>query len=209
MCASPHTRYTDKIYRTYRRLSTAIALVAALVIPTTISFNELHSSEAEAVQLRDGKTYFLQLPTLLGAETTVNRVYASYAVYYFTLTLPQNLGEPLQKLEILQTEGFDRIDFRDQVIAFLADEAGERVQIPVKLDIAERNGRNQVTVTFDPPIAANSLIANRRLVVGLRPIHNPRYDGVYLFSVIALPLGDRPHSQFLGYGRLNFYDFRR
>lgn len=186
----------------YKKVLTAIALLPIVVIS--------HSSEA--VTLRDGKTYFNQLPMLLGAETTVNRIYSSYATYYFNLALPTNLGEPLAKLDITQTEGFDSVYFRpDATIAYLITASGDRVAYPIKTEItANPEGKgSKVSVIFDPPIPAkDEAMTKRQLIIGLKPYRNPSYDGVYLFSVAASPQGDRPHSQFLGYGRLSFYDFR-
>ena len=87
--------------------------------------------------------------------------------------------------------------------------SGDRVTISSKTEVLPRqdSDRQKITITFNPPIPASNEL-NTKLVVGLRPVRNPRYDGVYLFGVTAFPQGDRPNSQFLGYGRLSFYDFR-
>ncbi|PZO40080.1 MAG: hypothetical protein DCF19_12600 [Pseudanabaena frigida] len=163
---------------------------------------------AGAVQLRDGKTYFVQLPTFLEAETTINRTYAGGATYYFAIALPKNMGEPLQNLEIFQTEGFDTVDFiLNDTVAYLQTPSGDRVAVNSKTELVPNQDRGKLTVTFDPPIPANNEL-NSKLIVGLRPVRNPRYDGVYLFGVAASPQGDRPNSQFLGYGRLHFYNPR-
>ncbi len=199
-----------------KKVITAIALLPILVLPVFAVNNQnftssnFSTSSAEAVQLRDGKTYFVQLPLLLGAETTVNRIYSWNATYYFAIALPQNMGEPLQKLEIAQTEGFDKVDFySNETIAYLQSPSGDRVAISSKTEIlpSQDSDRQKVTITFNPPIPASNEL-NSKLVVGLRPVHNPRYDGVYLFGVTASPQGDRPNSQFLGYGRLSFYNLR-
>ena len=163
---------------------------------------------AEAVQLRDGKTYFVQLPMLLEAETTVNRIYARSATYYFVIALPQNMGEPLQKLEINQTEGFEPIAFiSNDTRTYLQPPSRDRVIVSSKTEILPSQDRDKVIITFDPPIPASNA-PNSQLIIGLRPVHNPRYEGVYLFGVTAIPQGNQPHSQFLGYGRLSFYDSR-
>jgi hypothetical protein len=211
----------------HKKVMSAIALLPLLTLPilasnsqkmlvnplnTRISTNfiqDLLIPSAEAVQLRDGKTYFVQLPTLLYAEATLNHTNAWGATYYFAFDLPQNLGEPLQKLEIFQTEGFEPVDFRsNETFAYLQPDSGDRVAVPTKMEIlpSQDGDRKKLVVTFEPPLPASN--ANRRLVVGIRPVRNPRYEGVYLFSVVVLPKGDRPNSQFLGYGRLNFYSPR-
>lgn len=202
-----------------KKVMTAIALLpvstlSIFVLPVFVNNNtNLNSSNflapsAEAVQLRDGKTYFVQLPFLLGAETTVNRIYSWSATYYFEIALPQNMGEPLQKLEIYQTEGFDSIDFfSNETSAYLQVPSGDHIPVSSKTDILPSQSHNKVTITFEPPISAHNQL-NSKLIVGLRPVRNPRYEGVYLFGVTAFPQGDRPNSQFLGYGRLSFYDSR-
>ncbi len=206
-----------------KKVVTAIALsIFFVVISRNLTSNSSNAnnpsnnidnlliSPAEAVQLRDRKTYFVQLPTLLEAETTTDRTYASGATYYFAIAIPQNMGEPLQKLEISQAEGFESIDFiRDDTIAYLEAGTGDRMAIPIKAEIllGQDQSQKKIIITFDPPILANSKL-NRKLIVGLRPSRNPRYDGVYLFGVTASPQGDRPNPQFIGYGRLHFYSSR-
>lgn len=185
------------------RLAMVIIALFSAVVPSVAVLN----APVEAVKLRDGKTYFVQLPTLLEATSTVNSTYASHATYYFEFDLPRNMGEPLQKLEILQTEGFEAIDFiRDRTVAYVQN-SEQRLEIATKTEILPNQDRDRpmITVTFNPPIPANQ---QSKLIVGLRPVRNPRYDGVYLFGVKAFPQGDRPNPQFLGYGRLNFYSSR-
>lgn len=203
----------------YKKVVSAIALLPFFMVSNVnLTTNPANSANtisnlliapAEAVQLRDGKTYFVHLPTFLEAETTINRIYAWGATYYFAIALPKNMGEPLQSLEIFQAEGFDTVDFiLNDTVAYLQPTSGDRINILSKTEILPNQDKRKLTVTFDPPIPANSEI-NSKLIVGLRPVHNPRYDGVYLFGVSASPQGDRPNSQFLGYGRLHFYNPRR
>jgi hypothetical protein len=217
MLAKRYVLMVKKMVKKMRKkVMTAIALLPIFALPFFIGSNQnLTSSSfltpsAEAVQLRDRKTYFVQLPILLGAETTVNRIYSWNATYYFAIALPQNMGESLQKLEILQTEGFDGVNFySNETIAYLQSPSGDRVVVASKTEIlpSQDRDRPKVTITFDPPIPANNEL-NSKLVVAIRPVRNPRYDGVYLFGVTAFPQGDRPNPQFLGYGRLSFYDLR-
>ena len=211
----------------YKKIVTAIALLPIFLVssenltfnsfdlPNTLSniISNLLISPVEAVQLRDGKTYFVQLPIFLDAEATVNSINARSVTYYFAIALPKNMGEPLQKLEFFQTEGFESVDFiHNDTVAYLQKPSGDRVAIFSKTELLSNQDqpnqdRKKITVTFDPPIPANNEL-NSKLIVGLRPVRNPRYDGVYLFGVTAFPQGDRPNSQFLGYGRLNFYSSR-
>ena len=204
------------VKRMREKIVTAIAWLPIFALPVFLgSIQNLISSNfvtpsAEAVQLRDGKTHFVQLPFFLEAETTVNRIYSGNATYYFAIALPQNMGEPLQNLEIFQTEGFDTVNFySNETIAYLQSSSGDRVAVSTKTEIlpSQDRDRPKITITFNPPIPASNQL-NTKLVVGIRPVHNPRYEGVYLFGVTAFPQGDRPNPQFLGYGRLSFYDSR-
>jgi hypothetical protein len=204
------------VKKMHKKVVTAIAWLPVFTMSVFLgSYQDLISSNfltpsAEAVQLRDGKTYFGQLPFLLDAETTINRIYSGNATYYFAIALPQNMGEPLQKLEIFQTEGFDTVDFySNETIAYLQSSSGDRFAVSTKTEVlpSPDRDRQKITVTFEPPIPASNQL-NTRLVVGIRPVRNPRYEGVYLFGVTAFPQGDRPNPQFLGYGRLSFYDSR-
>lgn len=201
----------NMIKKMRKKVITAIALLPIFAVNNqNLTFSNFLTPPVEAVQLRDGKTYFVQLPMLLGAETTVNRIHSWNATYYFAIALPQNMGEPLQKLEIVQTEGFDGVNFySSETIAYLQSPSGDRVAVASKTEIlpSQDRDRPKITINFDPPISANNQL-NSQLVVAIRPVRNPRYDGVYLFGVTAFPQGDRPNSQFLGYGRLSFYDSR-
>ncbi|MFN5728032.1 MAG: DUF2808 domain-containing protein, partial [Pseudanabaena sp.] len=68
--------------------------------------------------------------------------------------------------------------------------SGDRVAISSKTELlpSQAQDRPKITITFNPPIPASNEL-NSKLVVGLRPVRNPRYDGVYLFGVIAFPQG--------------------
>jgi Protein of unknown function (DUF2808) len=56
-------------------------------------------------------------------------------------------------------------------------------------------------VQFNPPVQPG-----RKVTIALSPQRNPAYSGVYLFGVTAFPTGEKSHGQFLGFGRLHFYD---
>lgn len=153
-----------------------------------------------AIQLRDGTVYFAQPPRLLDAITTYNEIYAWGATYYFTISLPENAGEPLQSLAINQHEGVEniRFDLNDSV-AFEGKPSNKRQKIGLKDVVGDRKTRT-ITLTFDPPVSPGKTIT-----IGLKPWQNPMNSGVYLFGVTAFPLGEKSHGQFLGFGRLHFY----
>lgn len=172
-----------------------IGLVVALnLILTSIPLS------AKAVQFPDGRTAFNKSPLLLNVITTFNEVAVWSAKYYFTINLPENAGEPLGQVKIQQREGFETILFYlDKTFAFegTPNQRGKSLSIKeVKLD----ENSNTVTVIFDPPIPPGTVFT-----LGLKPQRNPLYDGIYLFGVTALPVGEQPSGLYLGVGRLQFY----
>ncbi|MBD2235785.1 DUF2808 domain-containing protein [Aulosira sp. FACHB-113] len=144
--------------------------------------------------------YFTQPPSLLKASTTYNRVSEPGAVYYFTINLPENAGEPLQKITIQQREGLEYIRFQlDKSVAFEGTESQEGQKIEFN-DISSDQKTQTVSIAFNPPVSPG-----KKITIGLKARQNPQFDGVYLFGVTAFPQGEKSHSQFLGFGRLHFY----
>ncbi|MBD2488530.1 DUF2808 domain-containing protein [Aulosira sp. FACHB-615] len=154
-----------------------------------------------AIQLQDGTVYFAQPPRLVNTVTTYNEIYAWGATYYFTISLPENAGEPLQSLAINQHEGVDNITFDlNDSVAFEGKPSGKGQKVALQTVTGDRKTRT-ITLTFDPPVSPGKTIT-----IGLKPWQNPRSSGVYLFGVTAFPTGEKSHGQFLGYGRLHFYN---
>jgi hypothetical protein len=50
----------------------------------------------------DGTVYFNSPPRLVAATTTLKEVNRWGVTYYFTLSVPENAGEPLQSVRITQ-----------------------------------------------------------------------------------------------------------
>ncbi|MBD2593525.1 DUF2808 domain-containing protein [Nostoc spongiaeforme FACHB-130] len=154
-----------------------------------------------AIQLQDGTVYFAQPPRLVNAITTYKEIYAWGATYYFTISLPENAGEPLQRLAINQHEGVDNITFDlNDSVAFEGKPSGKGQKVALQTVTTDSKTRT-VTLTFEPPVSPGKTIT-----IGLKPWQNPRSSGVYLFGVTAFPTGEKSHGQFLGYGRLHFYN---
>jgi Protein of unknown function (DUF2808) len=152
---------------------------------------------AAAVRFADGTVQFAGVPRLGKVSTTDNQAYAWSATYLFTLQLPADASEPLGRVMLQQTEGVDGVEFNLKgTYAYLN---GDRTQhttveaVQVKPDTLE--------LTFNPPIPPNSTVT-----IGLRPYTNPRTGGVYLFGVTTAPAGEKVRSQFIGSGRLQFYE---
>ena len=158
------------------------------------------SQPAQAVQLADGKVYFVNPPRLLKAITTDDTIRVWGATYYFTLDLPEDAGEPLQKVAIKQHQGSDRVYYDlAETVAFEGTYRKAGPLLPLQSVTQDRDSQT-LWVAFEPPVEPG-----RTLSIALYPEHNPAYSGVYLFGVTAFPAGERSHGQFLGFGRLHFY----
>jgi Protein of unknown function (DUF2808) len=155
----------------------------------------------QAVQLRDGTVYFVQPPNLVNVVTTYKGVNVWGGTYYFTINLPKNAGEPLQRVTITQREGVENIRYDlDDTRAFV--ETGDRKGARLTLGSVTRERETRtVSVNFDPPVTPGKTIT-----IALRPLKNPSFSGVYLLGVTAFPVGEKSHGQFLGFGRLQFYN---
>lgn len=162
--------------------------------------NGVFTQASQAVQLADGTVYFTQPPSLVEATTTYKDVNIWNATYYFTIDIPQNASEPLQRVTINQREGGYDVRFNlEDTRAF----EGTRRDKGTKLTLGEVTKNSEtdtVTVTFAPPVPPGKTIT-----IGLRPYQNPMFSGIYLFGVTAFPVGEKSHGQFLGFGRLHFY----
>lgn len=154
-----------------------------------------------AVQLANGTVYFVQPPRLLGAVTTQNATNILGATYYFTLDLPASAGEPLQRVEITQRNRSDILRFAlEETEAYAKDAAGKETKLTVSATQPDLD-TGTISLTFQPAVAPGQTVT-----LGLRPWQNPDFGGVYLFGVTAFPPGEKSHGQFLGFGRLHFYD---
>ncbi len=147
----------------------------------------------------DGSTHFAGVPRLVSTKTTQNQARTWGGRYYFTVSIPADASEPLGQLVIQQNEGsgrFGRFNL-DNTVAFQADNNQVRFAIDsVELDREERS----ITISFEPGIEPGQTVQ-----LGLQPQQTPS-AGIYLFGVTAFPEGINPSGQFLGYGRLHFYD---
>ncbi|HEY9845920.1 MAG TPA: DUF2808 domain-containing protein, partial [Candidatus Caenarcaniphilales bacterium] len=86
------------------------------------------TQSTQAVQLADGTVYFNHPPRLLSARTTHNSIRTWGATYYFTLSVPADAGEPLQRIAIAQREAADEVQFKlDNTRAFTGGRRGEKL----------------------------------------------------------------------------------
>ncbi|MDJ1175592.1 DUF2808 domain-containing protein [Roseofilum capinflatum] len=178
----------------YKLLILPFSLLAFTVGDPTLS----RSAPMYAVTLRDGITAFAGQPRLISVTTTNNSIRAWSAAYYFTIELPEDATEPLKKLEISQTQGFDVPRYEAQrTRVFAGDRRNRGRSFTIEeVAIAERT----ITLTLEEPIPPGT-----QFTLGLYPVRNPNTTGVYLFGVTAFPQGEKPQKAFLGFGRLHFY----
>jgi Protein of unknown function (DUF2808) len=171
----------------------AAGLTGAVTIATLV----LSSIQAQSVQLADGTVHFAAVPRLTETRTTDNDAGSFGAVYYFTIAVPADAGEPLARVTVTQKEGLSSVRFLPQRTRVFADERRRQSIVPRDVQVDDQEA---ISVSFNPPIAPGT-----RVIIGLRPRYNPRTDGVYLFGVTAFPAGEKSQGQFLGFGRLHFY----
>ncbi len=183
-----------------RHLRTNVLILGLLLSSSLLAL------PAVAVRLRNGQTFFNYPPRLLQATTSVVAARASGATYYFTLNLPENAGEPMQTIKIVQRQNADTVEFQpSQSFAFV----GTRSARGPALFLASIGGfqssdTQEAIVVLETPVPPGSTVT-----VALKPRRNPEPGGIYLFGVTAFPIGENSSGQFLGYGRLTFYDNTR
>jgi hypothetical protein len=154
-----------------------------------------------AIELVDGTTHFLNPPRFLGARASQNGTYVWGATYYFTIALPDNAGEALQKVVITQESGFSRPLFDIKNVEVFEGEHG-RLGHPLPIQKVILNSDSlMLTVLFEPPIPPG-----KTMTIRLYPVRNPSVAGTYLYGVTAFPVGERPYGQFIGVGQIQIYD---
>ncbi len=173
-----------------------------LSLPLSIGTVAALTVTAQAVELANGTTAFLQPPQFLDAFTTEDYVMRRNATYFFSLDLPTNADAPLQTV-VIEPQNLTRhlTSYRlEETVAF-AEIPGEEKSALGLGNVFINEDTKAVTVEFDPPVAPGRLVT-----IGLRPRRNPRLDGIYIFRITAIPEGDQPQSHIAGHGRLYFID---
>jgi Protein of unknown function (DUF2808) len=147
------------------------------------------------------QTFFYHPPQLIRAAATQTGVYTP-STYEFTLTVPQNAGQPLKAVTIVQVESLETVKFdvSDSKAFF-----GEQLTASSEIRLASIGGNKpsksgEVTIVFDKPVQPGSTVT-----VAVSTQKNPSWSNIYLFGVTAYPVGDDALGQFLGYGRINIY----
>lgn len=172
-----------------------------LAIVFFVSALGMNSSPANAIRLADDTTHFINPPRLKEAFSSQDGNYVWGATYYFTLALPEDAGEPLQRVIILQEGGLGRPLFDTTNIAVFE---GVRNRPGKKFSVHKATLDSivpAITIEFDPPIPAGNTVTIR-----LYPVRNPSIAGTYLYGVIAFPPGEKARGQYIGVGQIRIYD---
>ena len=183
-----------------RSRAAAVGLVLTLAGGT---WGIAHLRPVRAIERLDGSISFANPPRLVETIANFRAAYTPNAIYYFTLDLPEDAGEPLRKITITKLSGGSTISYNlDLCLAFVGNyrRRGEPLHIA---EVSLNRDAEAVSLVFDPPVPPG-----RQVTVGLRSVRNPQIPGVYQFEVAACPAGKQPNGQSLGLGRIHFYRFR-
>ncbi|HAC66116.1 MAG TPA: hypothetical protein DCF68_21930 [Cyanothece sp. UBA12306] len=157
-------------------------------------------SPAIARELGSGLTVFDKSPLLTNMVTTLSSIRVAGAKYYLTIKLGENVGEPLEKLTLQQSNGSEIVSYYlEQTVAF----EGTPVNRGRSLSISETKqnlDNNKISIILDPPINPGTTFT-----VEFKPKRNPEKPGVYRFTISAYPAGEKPQGLYIGMGRLRFY----
>jgi hypothetical protein len=184
-----------------RLFTVALALGLTAAIPPVLAQPSPTLSPSNSSTDRG---FFLSPPRLVKAETTFNAVFSPNAVYFFTLEVPENAGSGLRQVQISQKDGSANARLvryeTDATQAFVGTPKRQGAALGISETRFDRDSQT-LTVSFDPVVPPGTTVTLR-----LRPERNPRISGVYLFGVTAYPSDPNQRGQFLGFGRLHFYD---
>lgn len=159
-------------------------------------------SPALAIRLSNGQIAFSHPPQLIRTATSFSSSNIP-GTYQFTISVPEDAGEPLEAVSIVQRPNIETIAFDvSQQRAFKGNSfAGGLALHLANIGGTQPSKSNEQTIVFDPPVVPGSTVTVEMVSKG-----NPTLGGVYLFGVTAYPAGENGIGQFLGYGRLHFYE---
>lgn len=182
-------------------LSASVGLAALPLRPHRSALAMTPLSLAQ-VDLAQRPVAFTQPPQLIGSSTSRSLVSDLNATYYLTLELPAGAEVNLQSVQIRMAEGRDSIfRFRTQdTLAFEGSRQSRGPLLPLG-NVTQDREQKSITVEFAPTVEPG-----RTVTLVLRPERNPRFEGVYLFEVVAYPVGEQVEPYRAGYARLHFYE---
>ncbi len=190
-------------FRTFT-LNVTLAIAAILGLQFVAHAAANHDAiAANPVTDLAGQTFFSHPPRLVRAVTSEIGI-DTPSTYEFTLTVPEDAGQPLKAVTIAQAPNLEtvRFDISDSQ-AFLGDRAAARHEVPLaSIGNEQPANSGEATIVFAQPVQAGNTVT-----IALAVQRNPNLGGVYEFGVTAYPDGENGLGQFLGYGRINFYSY--
>jgi len=183
-----------KCHSTKTRLLGFSAVVLSALLPITLS-----QLPTNAIDLGNGRTFFDKPPRLINSVATFNSP-NTRSEYLFTILLPEDAGEPLQAVSIVQKPNLEKIRFElSKSRAFFGEGLRGGSSIPVAQVESEPNNPSEITIFFEEPVAPGNMVT-----VSIRAKRNPSSGGVYHFGVTAFSIGEDSPGLYLGSGRLHF-----
>lgn len=174
--------------------------LAGLSIGLAGTIGSAIAPSAFAVQFPDGTVAFDRPPELVEAVTRTITP-GLEGDFHFTISVPNDAGEPLEAVVISPHNHVGDISFMlDESQASL----GNAFASGANLNLANVGGTpdnpDDVLVVFDEPVMPGNTVTIT--LTG----RNPSYGGTYQFGVTAYPAGDNAIGNFIGYGRFGFFD---
>lgn len=180
-----------------RRSLSVSALMLGILVPTVLS-----GIPSTAYHIGGGRTVFDKAPRLVdyGASRTDPGAYSSYQ---FTIEIPEDAGEALQAVKIVQKPNLEQIAFdSDKTDAFQGDLFATNAPSLslTSLGGEEPTNGNEVLVVFDRPVQPGNTVT-----VSLKAKKNPKDGGIYMFGVTAFSEGYNSPGLYIGAGRIAFH----
>lgn len=170
------------------------AIVLGIMLPSTLS-----QLPAYTIDLGDGRTFFDKPPRLIRSVASFKSPNTP-SEYLFTILLPEDAGEPLQAVSIVQKPNLERIRFDlTKSRAFFGEGLSGGSSIPLAKVESEPTNPSEITIFFEEPVAPGN-----KVTVSIRARNNPNFGGVYHFGVTAFSIGENSPGLYLGSGRLHF-----
>ncbi len=132
-----------KFHSTKARLLGFSAIVLGIMLPTTLS-----QLPGYTIELGGGRTFFDKPPRLIKSLATFKSPNTP-SEYLFTILLPEDAGETLQAVSIVQKPNLERIRFeRSKSRAFFGEGLNGGSSIPLAKVESETTNPSEITIVF-------------------------------------------------------------
>jgi hypothetical protein len=169
------------------------------------SLSALSALPVRAAQLADGTTQFDQPPSLLESGATESHT-SRGGMYYFTISVPANAGEPLAGVVVSpKVESHHSDNSSDRDVQFNLNETEAFLGTPkqastaIALQNVEQLPSNDIRINFAQPVQPGTT-----LTIGLKPSERPSRSRDYQFGLTAFPVAANPAPVSLGNPTVSF-----